>query len=50
VTACVDSDVLIDYFYCIPAAAEELSRYGGLAPYRIMIARPADTSTRPHYC
>jgi len=25
VTACVDSDVLIDYFDGIPAAAEELS-------------------------
>jgi predicted nucleic acid-binding protein len=35
VTACVDSDVLIDYFDGIPAAAEELSRYGGLVISRI---------------
>jgi predicted nucleic acid-binding protein len=33
-TACVDSDVLIDYFDGIPAA-EELSRYGGLVISRI---------------
>jgi predicted nucleic acid-binding protein len=35
VTACVDSDLLIDYFDGIPAAAEELSRYGGLVISRI---------------
>ena len=34
-TACVDSDVLIDYFDGIPAAAEELSRYDGLVISRI---------------
>ena len=34
-TACVDSDVLIDYFDGIPAAAEELSRYEGLVISRI---------------
>ena len=33
-TACVDSDVLIDYFDGIPAA-EEPSRYGGLVISRI---------------
>jgi hypothetical protein len=30
VTACIDSDVLIDYFDGIPDAAEELSRYEDL--------------------
>lgn len=33
--ACIDSDVLIDYFDGIPAAAEELSRYDGLLISRI---------------
>ena len=49
VTACVDSDVLIDYFDGIPAAADELSRYGGLVisrnqldggPYGCSVGRP----------
>jgi predicted nucleic acid-binding protein len=35
VTACIDSDVLIDYFDGIPAAAEELSRYEDLVISRI---------------
>jgi hypothetical protein len=35
VIACIDSDVLIDYFDGIPAAAEELSRYDGLLISRI---------------
>jgi len=33
--ACVDSDVLIDYFDGIDAAGEELSRYDGLVISRI---------------
>ncbi len=33
--ACIDSDVLIDYFDGIPASAEELSRYGKLLISRI---------------
>lgn len=33
--ACVDSDVLIDYFDGIRAAGEELSRYEGLVVSRI---------------
>ena len=35
VTACVDSDVLIDYFDGIAAAAEELSRYENMLISRI---------------
>jgi len=35
VTACIDSDVLIDYFDGIAAAAEELSRYEDLVISRI---------------
>ena len=34
-TACIDSDVLIDFFDGVPAAAEELSRYHGLLISRI---------------
>jgi predicted nucleic acid-binding protein len=35
VTACIDSDVLIDYFDGITAAAEELSRYENVLISRI---------------
>jgi predicted nucleic acid-binding protein len=35
VTACIDSDVLIDYFDGIPDAAEELSRYENLVISRL---------------
>jgi predicted nucleic acid-binding protein len=35
VTACIDSDVLIDYFDGVPAAGEELSRYDEVLISRI---------------
>jgi predicted nucleic acid-binding protein len=47
VTACIDSDVLIDYFDGVPAASEELSRYDGLLISRIswmevLVGAPTD--------
>lgn len=33
--ACIDSDVLIDYFNGVPASADELMRYEGLLVSRI---------------
>ncbi len=34
-TACIDSDVLVDYFDGVPASADELVRYDTLLVSRI---------------
>ncbi|CAN5258248.1 type II toxin-antitoxin system VapC family toxin [soil metagenome] len=56
VIACVDSDVLIDYFDGVDAAAEELSRYDALLISRISwievlvgAATPALATTRENF-